>query len=593
MVKSTGYKLSNWTLTDLFPSPASPELENAFKTLKTKVAAFEKNRALLTEQITVEQFLKIIKQKETIDLAGNRLGGYAELWFTEDTQNQDAQTLTAKVQAYLADLSNKMLFFSLWWKSASDKTVERLLKASGDYRYWLEQMRHFKPHTLSEPEEKIINLKNVTGVTSIVRLYESITNRYVFKVEVKGKVKKLTRGELMALVRTEDPDLRKRAYQEQFRVYAKDAPILGQMYQTLVRDWHSENVGLRNYGTPISARNLFNDIPDKVVDTLLEVCQKNAIIFQDYFELKAKMLKMKKLRRYDLYAPVGKSKKAYEFGEAAGMVFESFNEFDPRFAQFAEQVLKENHLDSEIRPGKRSGAFCATITPDLTPWVHVNYQGKADDVATLAHELGHAIHSQMAKHHSLYTQDACLPLAETASTFGEMMLVDKMLKQESDETVRRDILMRQIDDAYATIQRQASFALFEREAHDMVLKDARVDDLADAYLKNLADQFGKSVKVNDIFRWEWVAIPHIYHTPFYVYAYTFGQLLVLSLYQQFKQEGDSFKPKLIKILETGGSQAPVEMLKDAGVDVRKPAFWQGGYDVVGGLIKQLKKIKVK
>jgi len=229
----------------------------------------------------------------------------------------------------------------------------------------------------------------------------------------------------------------------------------------------------------------------------------------------------------------------------------------------------------------------------LTPWVKVNYQGRADDVATTAHELGHAIHSMLASHHTLYTQSACLPLAETASTFGEMMLVDKMLKQESDPTVRRDILVRQIDDAYGTIQRQAYFALFERQAHEMVLKGAQVDDLAAAYLDNLKSQFSQSVKVNDIFRWEWVSIPHIYQTPFYVYAYAFGQLLVFALYQQYKKEGDNFKPKLIQILSAGGSVAPVELLKDAGIDVTKAAFWQGGFDVVAGLVKQLEEIKIK
>jgi oligoendopeptidase F len=274
-------------------------------------------------------------------------------------------------------------------------------------------------------------------------------------------------------------------------------------------------------------------------------------------------------------------------------VFESFDQFDPQFAAMAEQVLKENHLDSEVRKGKRDGAFCSTLGPDLTPWVLTNFQGKADDVATLAHELGHAIHSQMAAQHSLYTQQACLPLAETASTFGEMMLVDKLLKEEKDEAVRRDLLFRQVDDAYATIQRQAFFALFERQAHDMVQKGASVDDLTAAYLENLKAQFGKAVEVSDEFKWEWVSIPHIYNVPFYVYAYAFGQLLVFSLYRQFKKEGDAFKPRYKKILATGGSQAPAALLKDAGIDIRKAAFWQGGFDVVSELVSQLEAIPVK
>jgi oligoendopeptidase F len=275
------------------------------------------------------------------------------------------------------------------------------------------------------------------------------------------------------------------------------------------------------------------------------------------------------------------------------MVFDSFQSFDPRFAQMAERVFKADHLDSEVRKGKRGGAFCSTITPDLTPWVLLNYQGKADDVMTMAHELGHAIHSMMAEHHTYYTQNACLPLAETASTFGEMMLVDKLLKEESDEAVRRDVLFRQVEDAYATIQRQAFFALFEKQAHEMVANNAQVDELCEAYAKNLKLQFGDAIEVSDEFKWEWVSIPHIYNFPFYVYAYAFGQLLVLSLYRQFKQEGESFKPRYLKILSTGGSQAPVDLLKAAGIDVHKAAFWQGGFDVVDGLVKQLEALPVK
>jgi oligoendopeptidase F len=225
--------------------------------------------------------------------------------------------------------------------------------------------------------------------------------------------------------------------------------------------------------------------------------------------------------------------------------------------------------------------------------VLVNYQGKVDDVSTLAHELGHAIHSMSAEHHTYYTQNACLPLAETASTFAEMLLVDKLLKEESDEAVRRDVLFRQVDDAYATIQRQSFFALFEKEAHDMINNNAQVDELCAAYTKNLKLQFGDAVDVSDEFKWEWVAIPHIYNVPFYVYAYAFGQLLVLSLYSQFKKEGESFKPRYMKILSTGGAQAPVELLKDAGIDVTKAAFWQGGFDVVSELVKQLEALPVK
>ena len=269
------------------------------------------------------------------------------------------------------------------------------------------------------------------------------------------------------------------------------------------------------------------------------------------------------------------------------MVFDSFTQFDPRLAEMAERVFAEEHLDSEVRKGKRGGAFCLTALPDVTPWVLLNFQGRAEDVATMAHELGHAIHSMLASEHSLFTAHACLPLAETASTFGEMMLVDRLLEHETDESVRRDLLFRQVDDAYATIQRQAFFALFERQAHEMIEGGASVDELAEAYLDNLKQQFGDAMDVSDEFRWEWVSIPHIYNVPFYVYAYAFGQLLVLSLYQQFKLEGESFKPRYIKILSTGGSKAPVQLLSEAGIDVHNAAFWQGGFDVIAKLVDEL------
>ena len=579
-----------WSLDDLYPSGDSKEMQAAFQELESKVAAFEKYRSDLSEAIPFEKFTAVITDLEAISKLLQRIGGYAELWFTEDTQNQAAMSLVAKMEQLSADISNRVLFFTLWWKGLDDKTAERLIKDSGDYHYWLEEMRHFKPHTLSEPEEKVINIKDVTGANALTMLYDSFTNRYSFKVTVKGETKEITRGELMSYVRMSDPGLRAAAYQELYRVYGNDGNILGQMYQTLVRDWRNEQINLRGYASPISARNLANDIPDEVVDTLLGVCQQNAPIFQRFFKLKARLLNMDKLCRYDVYAPVTSSAKEFNLSEASEIVLDSFESFDPRFAQLAMQVMQEGHIDSEVRKGKRSGAFCATINPELTPWVLVNYQGNSNDVATLAHELGHAIHSLLAKDHSIFTQHACLPLAETASTFGEMMLVDRLLAQEKDEDVRRDLLFRQVDDSYATIMRQAFFALFEKQAHEMTNQGASVDDLANAYFENLKTQFGDSVDIAEEFKWEWVSIPHIYHVPFYVYAYAFGQLLVLSLYKQYKEDGDSFKPRYIKLLSTGGAEAPMQILSEAGFDISKASFWQGGFNVVDDLVKQLEAL---
>lgn len=589
----TAYPQTSWSLADIFPSAEGKEIDAAYQKLEELVKKLEAYRDSLSPQISTEKFLEIVKLEEEISRLESRLAGYAGLWFAENTQSQAAMTMVAKIDQLLADYGNRELFFSLWWKSLDDGNARRLMDASGDYRYWLEEIRHFKPHTLSEAEEKIVNIKNVTGYNALITLYDAITNRYSFVVNINGKKQEMTRGELMVYARSHNPELRKAAYQELYRVYGNDGPILGQMYQTVVRDWRNEQVQLRKFAQPIAARNLGNDIPDEVVDTLLDVARANAVVFQRYFKLKARWLKMDRLRRYDVYAPVEQSEKQYSFEQAAGQVFASFREFDPQFEKLATRVFAQNHLDGEVRKGKRSGAFCSTISPDLTPWVLLNYQGRADDVATMAHELGHAIHSMLAEHHTYFTQHACLPLAETASTFGEMMLVDKLLKEEKDDSVRRDLLFRQVDDSYATIMRQAYFAIFEKQAHNMIAENASVDALAEAYLENLKDQFGDAVEIPAEFKWEWVSIPHIYHTPFYVYAYSFGQLLVLSLYQQFKAEGESFKPRYVRLLSAGGSESPAKVLTDAGIDFRQRAFWQGGFDVIAGLVSQLEQMPIR
>ncbi|HPS32308.1 MAG TPA: M3 family oligoendopeptidase [Anaerolineaceae bacterium] len=584
------YTQSRWSLDDLFTGFEDANIEATYEKLDAMVAEFEKCRGELKPDISAERFMEIVASSEAGEKLGYRLYGFAELSFAANTQDQKAQIAVARIQQFVAEMSNRTLFFNLWWKALDDANAQRLLAASGDYRYWLEQIRNFKPYTLSEAEEKVINIKNVTGSTALNILYDSLTNRYVFHLEVDGEQKELTRGELMTYVRSGDPELRAKAYQELYRVYGEDAPILGQIYQNLVRDWRNENVSLRGFGSPISVRNLINDIPDEIIDTLIEVTRKNLGVFHRYFKLKAKKLGVEKLRRYDIYAPVTAADKRFSYEEAVALTFEAFERFDQAFASKARRVFDEKHVDSEVRKGKMGGAFCSTILPELTPWVLLNYQGKSEDVSTMAHELGHAVHSIMAAEHTLYTQHACLPLAETASTFGEMTLTDLMLERETDASVKEDILFGQLDDAFATILRQIYFAIFERDAHEKIIRDASVDELSELYLENLKEEFGDAVDVSEEFKYEWVSIPHIYGTPFYVYAYAFGQLLVFALYKRYQEEGESFKPKYMRILSAGGSVAPVQLLAEASLDVTKAEFWQGGYDIIDGMVSRLENL---
>jgi oligoendopeptidase F len=256
----------------------------------------------------------------------------------------------------------------------------------------------------------------------------------------------------------------------------------------------------------------------------------------------------------------------------------------------AKKVFEENHLDSEIRARKRGGAFCYAALPELTPWVMINYDGHARDIATLAHELGHAIHAMLADKHSVLTHQASLPLAETASVFAEMQLTDQLLKQESDPSVRRDLLANALDDAYITVMRQAYFTVFEKDAHEMIANNASLDELTEHYMETLKEQFSDALELSDDFKWEWISIPHLYHSPFYTYAYSFGQLLVLALYQQYRREGDAFIPNYLKILSYGGSESPMKILTEAGFDITSPDFWQGGFDVLESMIAELDEL---
>lgn len=585
-----GYVQQVWSLDELFEGFNSAEIETAIADLKALVDQFETYRPRLDDQTGADTVNELLALSDQLQRRIARLYAFGSLRFAQNTLDQQAQVHMARMGRLVADLNNRTLFFELWWKEVADDHAETILAASGPFRYYLESLRKERPHTLSEPEERVLNVKNVNGPRALTQIYDSITNRYLYKLEVDGEVHELTRGELMVYARDANPDLRAAAYQALFRVFEQDAPVLGQIYQFRVRDWKAEHVQLRHHAAPIAVRNLANDVPDDAVNTLLDVARANVDIFQRYFRLKARWLGVERLRRYDIYAPISESDRRYPFDEAVQLVFESFAKFDPAMADLARRVFDEAHYDSEVRKNKDTGAFCSTVGPDYTPWVLQSYQGRPDDVATMAHELGHAVHSMLAEHHPALMQRSSLPLAETASTFGEMLLLDELLARDPDPGVQRDLLFREMDDHYGTILRQVFFALFEREAHDAIDNGASVDDLSALYLRTLREQFGDAVEVSDDFRFEWLAIPHIYAVPFYVYAYAFGQLLVLSLYQQYKQEGEAFKPRYRAILAAGGSDSPENILQRAGVDIRSAEFWQGGFDVIAASLARLEAL---
>ena len=583
------YELGTWNLKGLVANPKSHAFEKQIQLVERKAKKFEKIKSKLNPKISSKKFLEILHELEELDEKMSIIGGYASLTYSGDTQSDEATSLLTRMTKLGSEISNRILFFDLWWKKGIDeKNAKRLIKDSGELSGYLKYKRLVAKYSLSEPEERIINTLDVTGSTALIKLYDKITNAFEYVVKIEGKKRKLTREQLSTYVRSTKSKTREIAYKELLSKFSKNKGVLGEIYQNVVLNWKDEGIEIRGFASPISIRNIANDVDDKTINSLLTVCKKNAPIFQNFFIQKAKMLGLKKLRRYDLYAPATSKikEKNYPYDKSVKLVFESLEKFSPQLSTFAKKVFIEKHVDSSIRQGKRDGAFCSTLAPKITPYVLVNFAGKSKDVFTVAHELGHAVHSMAASDKSILVSDAPLPLAETASTFSELLLYDNLSdKISADE--KKIMLSEKIDDLYATIMRQSFFTLFEIEVHKQIAQSTTIEEISKVYSHNLKEQFGNSVDTSDDFALEWSCIPHFFHTPFYCYAYSFGNLLALSLFQRYKKEGQDFVPSYINILSAGGSKKPELLLNEYGIDISSSRFWQDGFDYVHDQVKQL------
>jgi len=585
---------ARWTRKDSLPNAHGTNepqaLQRSLADLEYRVKQFEALRSSLQANMPITKILDAIHSFEAITDLIARLTGYAELWLAEDTQNADAQACSTLVDSTITKAKNKTMFFTLWWKGLPEAAADHILSELPKYEYWLQQLRGSKAHTLSETVEQVINLKNSTGATAIRNIYDAITSRYTFTLEADGETHQLTDSGIWGYASHSDPDVRKRAFIELYRVYGNDAPILGQIYITLVRDWYQEHVELRQHKNAIAVRNRMNDLPDHIIETLFTVCRENAPTFHRYFQLKARWLGMDRMRRCDLAAPITTRRQKYTWEQAVDMTLDTFASFDPLFHDLALQVFQANHVDSEIRTGKRRGCWCIDFAPGVTPWVQIDYSGRVDDIAALAHEFGHAIHGMLAAHQPVFHYLPSIPLSEIGALFSELLFADHILQKTDDPEVCISLRFKQLNDAFAFLHRQIFFTFFECTAHRLIQEGASVEDVAQAYLANVHEEFGDTVEISDDVQWEWTLIFHLFHYPFYMYSYAFGQLLALALYQQYKQEGESFKERFFAILKAGGSDHPVTILAKAGIDIESPDFWQGGYDVIRTMLEDIEQI---
>jgi len=430
MLNYSNIKVGKWDLTDLVDDSLKTKSDLLVENIKRKVKEFENNRVILKRDLGITIFEGLLRKIESIMEDLSIVNSFAQLKYAADTSSNEAASLVLQTEKLSSEISNKILFFDLWFKKELDENdAQRLVDSiSPVYREFLKYKRLLAKYSLNESEEKIINTLEVTGPTALVKIYDRMTSNFEFTIIRKRGKKKVIRTftnkeKLISLIRSPKAKEREFAYKALFKTYEKNSGVLGEIYQNLVTQWKDENISIRGFKSPISVRNIYNNIDDTTIETLLSVCRKNVTMFHDYFKEKAKLIGVKKLRRYDLYAPISsKNTPKFTFKNATKLVLDTFSRFDPRFGTYTERLFKESHIDSEIRNGKTGGAFCYTVSPRRTPYVLLNFNGIMRDVSTMAHEFGHAIHSMFAYDKPILVSHAPLPLAETASVFGEMLL---------------------------------------------------------------------------------------------------------------------------------------------------------------------------
>lgn len=581
-----------WDLSDILEGKTTEQIETE---LREKVETFKKVRNELSN-ISIQRFKEVILLKEDISTYFSKIKAYLEMKFFENTADSKTLGEMTKLEQTLTELSNELMFFSLWFIDLDDEKASRFIDAAelSNYKYYLKELRKSKPYTKSEEVEKIINIKSSTGGDATAGLFEIFTAefKYDFEGEKNVPVEKITSNYASA-----DPRLRKASYQTVLKRYKENKTVLSEIYKNIVLDWRNEAMTIRGYTSPISVRNLSNDVTDKSVKTMLDVVRANNKLFREYFKVKYEINKKNgdeyEFSRYHIYAPFKTELKGkYSYAKSKEIVLEAYKEFHPKFYEKAKEIFDANHVHSHPQLNKRSGAFCYGISPKDTAYILLNHSDTLMDVFTMIHEFGHGIHDELSRKQTSFNFHPPLVTAETASIFSEMMLSEKMLNASKSDKEKIYLLIRSIDHEWASIIRQAYFLYFEEFAHDNIHKGITKEELDEKYYELLKEQFG-DMEIPEEFKEEWNYIPHIHASPFYVYAYAWGNLFVLALFDMYKKEGEPFKEKYIKFLEAGGSKSPADLMKELGVDPEDKEFWQRGFNIISEQIEQLKDLNNK
>jgi len=586
--------LPRWDLSDLYKGHNDPQIETDLRHLLDKAGAFEREfRTPMTSgPLSPMALHQAIRSLEAIREQAGRLSAYAALLFSTNTQDSERSALLQKLRERLTDIDCHLLFFELAWAGYPEEEARALMcdPLLSAYRHFLEQIRRFGPHQLSEPEEKILEEKANTGIRAFRRLFDETISSIRFSVTLEGQeAQALSEQEALALLHDPKRPVRRAAAKGLTEGLQRHIRPLSFILNQVAAD-HASDDRLRGFSGPMASRHLSNEIAPASVEALLSSCEAHYPLVQRYYRLKKKYLGLEVLFDYDRYAPLNAQEAAdVPFDRARQMVLETFHDFAPQAGQIAARFFENNWIDAAVQTGKQGGAYSHGVVPGTHPYVFLNYLGTPRDVMTLAHELGHGVHQSLAGVQTYFNFDTPLTLAETASVFAERLLFNSMLNNEEAPARRLRLLMEKLEEDFSTVFRQVALCRFEQAVHTARREEGELspDRINQLWMAENKKMFAGSVHLSEDYQWWWSYIPHFIHSPFYTYAYAFGHLLVLSLYKQYRQEGQAFVPKYLGLLSAGGSASPGHLLRGKmGMDITKPDFWQEGLGLLEAMVSE-------
>ena len=590
-----------WDLSDLYASIEDPKIFEDIEKAESRAEAFEQKYKPTLEKLAQGSngpldLVSFLAEYKEIMTTATKPGVYAQLAFSEKTNDPKRGAFLQKIQDRLTDVESHLLFWDVYWCRVDDAVVSKLIEDPKvlSERHYLEDLRKYAPYTLGEAEEKILSIKANTSGNAFSRLFDETLNRIPFFIQEGGKEVKKTESEVLSLLHSPDQGMRKMASESLARGLKENTHLLTFLYNMILAD-HRSALKIRKYPHPMDPRNLSNETDLKTVKNLIESVKKAYPLAERFYRLKKKLLGLPKLYDYDRYAPLAGEKANIDFKHCKDIVLSGYHAFSKEAGDIVEKFFEKNWIDAEIREGKQGGGFCCETTPDLHPYILVNYTGNVRDVMTVAHELGHGLHQYLAREVGILESDSPLTMAETASVFGEMLIFDKILKDEKDPKKELALLCGKIDDNFATVFRQIAMTDFELKAHEAGLKEGELPEekLNAFWTESNQELYRDSVVLTENYQHGWKYIPHFVHTPFYCYAYAFAQLFVLTLYQKYKENPEGFVPKYLKMLRLGGSKKPEEIAQIMDLNIRDPHFWEGGLALLEDLVSQAESLAGK